>query len=250
MSYSPEKKVGLIKCLTKNISPEDFGEFGWMGNRVVKDIVLTFFILGEIGTYRRFFKIPSWTSEYELKAMIEKLKANGMLVETADGIKLSHAPAWLSVESGSALRMRRMKGVDFDDKNVFLNVAGKDDRIVSNSSATAGFSFIKEKVSQPEGRGPEASAALKTTENNDAADKARPSDAARPEAFRKYAFLGDKAVRKIAIAEHVIRAIESGLDISTPDWASDIELEYIISEMVNAGTIIPVGARYKLAEEN
>ena len=249
MSNSPEKKVGLIKCLTKDASPETFEEFEWMGDGIVKDIVLTFFILGEIGTYRRFFKIPSWTSEYELKAMIEKLKANGVLVETADGIKLSHAPAWLSAESGSALRMRRMKGVDFDDKNVFLNVVGKDDRIVSNSSATAGFAFIKEKVSQPEDRDSETSAALKTTEKNDVTDKARPSGAARPEAFRKYAFLGDKAVRKIAIAEHVIRAIGTGSDISTPDWASDIELEYIIGEMVDAGTIIPVGARYKLAEE-
>ena len=249
MSKKPEKKMGLIRCLTRDVSPEAFKEFEWMGDGIVKDIVLTFFILGAVGTNRCHFRIPAWTTEYELEAMLEKLKANGVLVETADGIKLSHAPAWLTVEAPSTIRMRKHNGINLDDKNVFLNVALKKDEIVSNGTDTAGLTFVRAKENQADNRAAEMFDAS-DEEADSPSDETWPIDEIQPEAFRRYAFLGDKAVRKIAIAEHVIRAIESGLDISTPDWASDIELEYIIGEMVNAGTIIPVGARFKLAEEN
>ena len=62
MSKKPEKKMGLIRCLTKDVSPEAFEEFEWMGDGIVKDIVLTFFILGAVGTNRCHFRIPSWTT--------------------------------------------------------------------------------------------------------------------------------------------------------------------------------------------
>ena len=172
-----------------------------------------------------------------------------MLVETSDGIKLSHAPAWLTVEAPSTIRMRKHNGINLDDKNVFLNVAWKKDEIVSNGTDTAGFSFVRRKENQADNSASEMFD-VSDEEADSPSDEPWTIDEIQPEAFRRYAFLGDKAVRKIAIAEHVIRAIESGLDISTPDWASDIELEYILSEMVSAGTIIPVGAKYKLAEGN
>lgn len=248
MSKKPEKRIGLIRCLTRDVSPEAFNEFGWMGAHTVKDIVLTFFILGAVGTNRFHFRIPSWTTEYELEATLEKLKASGVLVETADGIKLSHAPAWLSVEAPSTLRMRKRNGINLEDKNVFLNVA-REEEVVRSGTDSAVFSFVRVKESQGDNRTAEIFDAS-DEEADSPSDETWPIEEIQPETFRKYAFLGDKAVRKIAIAEHVIRAIESGLDIVTPDWASDIELEYILSEMVSAGTIIPVGARFKLAEEN